>query len=113
MDGSEAIYELVRALRAHGLPRNRNFEAHATAEARAARRIVRFLRGVEADVLGAERVRSIPRRDGGVVLELSLPSVKLQRTVELDARAYAILIENPTCAARLSAGDARKKSRVA
>jgi len=112
MDSSDAIYELVRVLRGSSLSRNRNFEAHASAEARAARRIVRFLRGVEADVLGAERVWSRPTRNGGVVLELALPALKLERTVELDARAYALLMENAACAARLQ-GASRLASRVA
>jgi hypothetical protein len=102
---SDEVYALVRTFRTNAasgtLSRNRNFEAHATAEARAARRILRFVRGIETDVLRAEQIVVRPTRDG-VALELSMPALKLRRTVELDSGTLAILVENEACAARLS-----------
>lgn len=88
------IYELVRAMRAAKLPRNRNFELHTTPIVRQARRVHRFLRSVERDLRRASKVRSFPRPDGGVHLELSNEAVRARRTLDLDALAHALLLED-------------------
>jgi hypothetical protein len=90
----EEIYRIVRALRAAELPRNRHFELHASPAARAARRVHRFLRAVERDLRRASEVTVIEGRDGGVRIELRHASLRLRRTVELDARAHALLLED-------------------
>ncbi len=90
----DRIYGLVRDLRAARLPRNRHFELHATPLFRAARRVHRFLRGVELDLRRATLVQASPRPEGGLRLELELGAVRFRRVVDLDARALALLLED-------------------
>jgi hypothetical protein len=94
MAAAEEIYRIVRALRSAQLPRNRHFELHATPTVRAARRVHRFLRSVELDLRRATEVRVARRPDGGVRLELAQEQVRFRRTIELDAHAHALLLEN-------------------
>ena len=96
------VYALVRSIRENRLPRNRHFDAHATPEGREARRVVRFLRGVERDLRAAADVR-ITRRDGGYALEMRFPSVRGKRVVSLTEGEHALLVEDPVLAARLGA----------
>jgi hypothetical protein len=98
----EDVYKMVRALRSSSLPRNRHFELHQTPVARAARRIHRFLRSVEVDLRRATEVRVAGRPDGGVRLELAHAQVRFRRTVELDAQAHALLLEDSAIALRLT-----------
>ena len=99
--GVEEIYRLVRALRASRLPRNRHFEVHASESGRAARRIHRFLRGVERDLRRSQDVRVACHENGSVRIELAMPALQARRTVELDAEAHAVLLEEPDIAAVL------------
>jgi hypothetical protein len=98
----EEIYRLVRDLRAARLPRNRHFEVHATDEARAARRIHRFLRAVERDLRRSSEVRVSRRPDGSVRLELGIPALQARRTIELSANAHAVLLEDTETASVLA-----------
>ncbi len=100
----EEIYRLVRDLRAARLPRNRHFDLHASDEGRAARRIHRFLRDVERDLRRSTEVRVARRPDGSVRLELGMPSLQARRTVELDANAHAVLLEDTETASALARG---------
>jgi hypothetical protein len=100
-DRNEEIYRIVRALRRKELPRNRHFELHATREVAAARRVHRFLRGVEHDLRRATEVRVARRPDGTIRLELAHASLRACRTVDLDARAHALLLEDAELAAAL------------
>ena len=45
------VLALLRSIRENRLSRNRHFDVHATAHGLAARRLHRFLRGVERDLL--------------------------------------------------------------
>ena len=94
------VYDLVRSLRAATWPRNRHFDAHATQTGAAARRLHRFLRGVERDVLAADRVQ-VREREGGVVVELAFRAVRLSRVVSLTREEHALLVEDARIAARL------------
>ena len=98
----EEIYRLVRVLRESRLSRNRNFDAHATQAARAARRIHRFLRGVERDLRRSQGVVSASRDDGGVRLEFAVPELRFRRTVEIDPSAHAVLLEDAETASLLA-----------
>lgn len=98
----DEVYRLVRALRASQLPRNQHFELHATVIARAARRLHRFLRGVERDLRRATEVRVLRRPDGSARIELVEAPLRFRRTVELDARAHALLLENSENASALA-----------
>jgi pyridoxine 5'-phosphate synthase PdxJ len=95
------VYALVRSLRAATWPRNRHFDAHATPTGAQARRLHRFLRGVERDVRSADSVR-VRRSDGGVVtVEMAFGAVRLSRVVTLTPEEHALLVEDADMAARL------------
>ena len=97
----DEVYRLVRALRDQALPRNRHFEAHAGSSGKRARSIFRFLASVERDLRRATEARSVARADGGLRLELAVSALQFRRTVELDARAHALLLENAEIAGQL------------
>ncbi|HWE28966.1 MAG TPA: hypothetical protein VHB97_13245, partial [Polyangia bacterium] len=69
------VYALVRSLRSATWPRNRHFDAHATPTGAEARRLHRFLRGVERDVRNADSVRVQRSSDGGVTVEMAFGAV--------------------------------------
>jgi hypothetical protein len=94
------VYDLVRSLRAATWPRNRHFDAHATKSGAEARRLHRFLRGVERDLLAADRVL-VRERDGGIVVEMGFEAVRLSRVVSLTRQEHALLVEDPRVATLL------------
>jgi hypothetical protein len=95
------VYALVRSLRDNQLPRNRFFDVHATPSGQAARRLLRFLRAVERDILNADRVIVRAREEGGIAVELSFAAVRFSRRVMLTAAEHALLVEDARLAARL------------
>jgi len=98
------VYALVRSLRENRFPRNRHFDEHATVHGAEARRVNRFLRAVEKDVLAADQVevqREPEEEGGGWRVTLRFPSVRLCRVVSLTPDEHAILVEDPRIAARL------------
>jgi hypothetical protein len=101
VETKDEIYRIVRALRRKELSRNRHFELHASEAGRVARRVHRFLRGVERDLRRASEVRVARRPDGGVRLELQHAALRARRTIDLDARAHALLLEDAGSAALL------------
>jgi hypothetical protein len=87
------VYALVRSIRANRWPRNRHFDEHATPDGVAARRLNRFLRAIERDLLRAARVEV--RRDAdGFVISMEFPEVRLTRKVALSAEEHALLVED-------------------
>ncbi len=94
------VYALVRSLRAASWPRNRHFEAHATELGQEARRLHRFLRGLERDVATADRVLVRAHADRFVV-KLEFDTLKLERVVTLTPEEHAILSEIPALTERL------------
>lgn len=95
------VYALVRDLRENKFPRNRNFEAHEAPLGLEARRLFRFLRGIERDVRAAETV-IVERAEGGCyTLSLAFPAVRLTRVVSLTAGEYGLLVEDEALATRL------------
>jgi hypothetical protein len=87
------VYALVRSIRANRFSRNRHFDEHATPEAAAARRLNRFLRGIERDLLTASHVQV--RRDGeGYTVWMQFPAVRLSRRVALSPEEHALLVED-------------------
>ena len=93
------VYALVREIREKRLPRNRNFEAHATADGVEARRVHRFLRGIEKDLLAAEEVAVEADDTNGLCrITMRFPSVRLRRIVSLTPGERAILLEDPRVA---------------
>ncbi|MEO6950919.1 MAG: hypothetical protein ABI321_03820 [Polyangia bacterium] len=99
----DEIYELVRALRAAVLPRNRNFDTYASAAGKRARRIHRFLLSVEKDLARAEGVSAKEGVGGALELTLLLPALGLRRVVQLDSHARALLLESEQGRERLAA----------
>jgi len=87
-NGVNDVYALVRSLRDKRFPRNRFFDEHATPSGVAARRLHRFLRAVERDILNADRVVVHQRAEGGI-------------SVELTAGEHALLLDDARLAARL------------
>ena len=94
------VYALVRSLRAATWPRNRHFDAHATPTGAEARRLHRFLRGVERDLMAADTVR-VRSTDEGVVVEMAFGAVRLSRVVKLTREEHQLLVEDAAIAARL------------
>ncbi|HZS38208.1 MAG TPA: hypothetical protein VFF06_15325 [Polyangia bacterium] len=95
------VYALVRSIRANRFSRNRHFDEHATPEAAAARRLNRFLRGVERDVMAASHVQA--RREGErYVVWMQFVSVRLSRRVALTAEEHALLVEDSRLAPLLT-----------
>jgi len=96
------VYALVRSLRAATWPRNRHFDAHATPTGAEARRLHRFLRALERDILAADSV-NVRHGSDGIVVRLAFPSVRLERVVTLSPEEHAMLVEDARIAARLAA----------
>jgi hypothetical protein len=95
------VYAIVREIRENRLPRNRNFDVHAQPIGEEARRLHRFLRGVERDLAAATHIEVV-RGEAGYTVSLTFPSVRLTRVVSLSQEEYALLVEDPTNAARLA-----------
>ena len=91
------VYALVRSIRDKRLPRNRHFDEHATPRGAEARRVHRFLRGVERDLMAAETV-DVAREDTHWRVTMRFPSVRLRRVVSLTPDEHAILVEDPRVA---------------
>jgi hypothetical protein len=95
------VYALVRSIRQNRLPRNRNFEVHASALGARARRLHRFLRGVERDLRAASAVE-VRQNVAGVTVVMAFPTVRLSRKVVLTVEEHALLVEDPRLAALLA-----------
>jgi hypothetical protein len=91
------VYALVRSIRENRWSRNRNFDEHEGPAGAEARRLHRFLRGVERDVRSAGVVR-VRRRDGGYTVSMGFPEVRLTRSVALTDEEHALLAEDPQLA---------------
>ncbi len=99
------VHALVRSIRDLSYSRNRNFEAHQSRASAEARRLHKFLRTVERDVLAAREVSvTRTRTSDGVryVLEMVFPTVRMRRAVVLCAEDFELLTENEQLAAVLS-----------
>ena len=66
-----------------------------------ARRLHRFLRGVERDVRAADTVRVRRSDGGGVTVEMAFGAVRLSRVVTLSREEHALLVEDADMATRL------------
>jgi hypothetical protein len=96
------VYALVRSIRDKRLPRNRYFDEHATKSGTEARRVNRFLRAIEKDLLAAEEVEvERDARSRSWRITMRFPSVRLHRVVSLTEDEHAILLEEPQLAERL------------
>ncbi len=98
------VYAIVRWIRENRFSRNQHFDEHATAAGVAARRLHRFLRAIERDVMAASLVQ-VRRSDGGFSVSMEFPEVRLTRVVSLTTEEHALLVEDPRIAARLSPDD--------
>ncbi len=94
------VHALVRSIRGLTFSRNRNFEAHQNRASAEARRLHRFLRTVERDLLTARQV-SVTRTGDRFVVEMVFPTVRMRRAVVLCAEDFALLTENEQLAAVL------------
>jgi hypothetical protein len=94
------VYALVRSIRDKRLPRNRYYAEHATEDGAAARRLHRFLRGVERDLLTARDV-CVTGSEAGYRVSMRFPSVRLTREVALTREEHALLVEDPRLAVLL------------
>jgi hypothetical protein len=102
-----AVLDLVATvgrMRRDAQSRNRNFDAFARAEmaAKGARRLWRYLRSLELDLLANRsrlgngvNLRIERRTEGGRRIVLEIPEVRMRRTVLLSAEEFAVLVENP------------------
>jgi hypothetical protein len=102
--------ELVARMRREAFSRNRNFDAFARGEteAKRARKIWRYLRALEADLMANRsrighgvNLRVEGRADGGRRITLEVPEVRMRRTAIVSAEEYALLREHPETRALL------------
>jgi hypothetical protein len=97
--GVSDVYALVRSIREKRFPRNRYFDEHATPDGAQARRLCRFLRGIEKDLLAADEV--VVERVPGWRITMRFPAMRLERVVSLSEDEHAILVEDPCIAEKL------------
>ena len=106
------VLELVARMRRDAFSRNRNFDAFATADADAsrARRIWRYLRSIETDLVAAGprigsgvQLRVEERDEGGRRITFSVPDLKLTRVAIVSAEEWDLLREHPDARAVLDA----------
>jgi hypothetical protein len=97
------VLELVARMRREAFSRNRNFDVfeRAETEAKHARRIWRYLRSLEADLMANRsrigsgvNLRVERRADGGRRITIEVPEVRMRRTAILSAEEYALLREH-------------------
>jgi hypothetical protein len=107
------VYALVRSIRDQQLSRNRHFDEHATVNGAEARRVHRFLRAIERDLLAAAEIEVEREADSRWRISMRFPSVRLRRMVSLSEGERAILVENPRVAALLAAETGRYRAAAA
>jgi hypothetical protein len=104
------VLELVARMRRDAFSRNRNFDAFARAEEESARarRVWRYLRGLERDLaaysprVGSGVTLRVERRvEGGRRIVIDVPEVRMRRIALLTAEEYALLREHPDARALL------------
>jgi hypothetical protein len=98
----EAVLALVRSIRAERLPRNRHFDVHQSVEGHAARRLHRFLRGVERDLMRAHGV-GVSAAGDQLHITLEFPEVRSRRVVALTPEEFALIVEDAALRERLAA----------
>ncbi len=81
------------------LSRNRNFESYGDPRLARARRVARFLRSLERDLLAGEGLGPVaiePLREGrGLRIRIRFPSLRGSRTSYLSAEEFDVLLRNP------------------
>jgi hypothetical protein len=116
------VLELVARMRRDAFSRNRNFDAfeRADAEAVRARRLWRYLRSLEQDLMsfrssgsggtgasgtgnGGMGVKIVlePHGEGGRRITFSVPDIRMSRMAILSAEEYQLLREHPDARAVL------------
>lgn len=103
------LYHLVKRLREEGLSRNRDFDALSQPIARRARRIDRWLRGLERDLRRSASVTVTPV-DCGAHIVLAMPALSSRREVVITREELALLARDPVLAALLGAAPADNDS---
>jgi hypothetical protein len=88
-------------MRAGGLSRNRAYDELSSPLARRARRVEKWLRGLERDLRAGARV-AVERREGGFRVSVDFPSVRVRREVFLRDEEHALLCGDPQLAEVLS-----------
>lgn len=98
------VVEIVRRMRLEAFSRNRNFDAFAAAndETAHARRLWRYLRGLEQTLsahaprigVGVSMRIEMDAR-GGRRITIEVPEVRMRRVANLSAEEYGLLKEHP------------------
>jgi hypothetical protein len=91
------VYAIVRDIRAQRFSRNRHFEAHTSPASIAARRLHRFLKGIERDLQAATSIE-VRSSNGRVVVSMAFNPVRMTRVVSLTSEEHALLVEDPRIA---------------
>jgi len=108
------VLELVARMRREAFSRNRHFDAFSQAdeETTRARRLWRYLRALEHDLVAiAPRVGMgvhlviEPRAEGGRRITIEVPEVRMRRVALLSAEEYGLLREHPDARALLDSVD--------
>lgn len=111
------VLELVARMRRDAFSRNRNFDTFVDADADSwrARRLWRYLRSLERDLVSAGprvgmgvQLHVEPRPEGGRRIVIQVPDVRLRRVAILTAEEYMLLREHPDAAAVLDAVEGRR-----
>ena len=104
------MLELVARMRRDAFSRNRNFDAFARAddEGMLARRLWRYLRSLERELVSygprlglGVRLGIEHRPEGGRRILIEVPEVRMRRVAVLSAEEYALLREHPDARAVL------------
>lgn len=113
------VLELVARMRRDAFSRNRNFDAfaEADADARRARRLWRYLRSLEQDLLAlgpcigvGVQLKVEPREEGGRRITIEVPEVRVRRVAVVSAEEYELLREHPDARALLDIAEGRRSS---
>jgi len=109
-----SVLELVGRMRRDAFSRNRNFDAFASAnvDGTQARRLWRYLRSLEHDLTAAGprvgmgvSLKVEPRAEGGRLITIEVPEVRLRRVAVVSAEEYRLLREHPDARAVLDAAE--------
>jgi hypothetical protein len=104
------VLELVARMRRDAFSRNRNFDAfeRADGDGTRARRVWRYLRSLERDLVAwgprvgvGLRLGVELRPEGGRRIVIEVPEVRMRRVAVLTAEEYALLCEHPDARAVL------------
>ena len=105
---ADAVYAFVRRMRRERLSRNRHFDELSHPTARRARKILRRLEALAGELRTVADVKARPY-EGGVVVAMAWPDIRLERVAYLTDEEHALLLDDPALAGKLALLGARSR----